>query len=113
MQTILEEVKVTFPEFEIFEEMDGLPTVAFSFLTRFLEESIKNKNSDIIDRFVDFVNELSISDDIVVIACLSEIHLGLYCSSKIDYKEFKSLLSEHAQSSFQRGIDLWNSQNKK
>ena len=57
MSTELEnKVKSTFPEFEITEEMEGIPVVIFSFLSVWLRECIKNEDQLLIGRFVNFVN---------------------------------------------------------
>ena len=103
-------VKLLFPEFEITEEMKGLPTVIFSFLTSYLIQSIHNKKQDLIDRFAGFVDKLSVEKEPLIVACLNEIFIGLYDSTEADYREFQNKLSEHASDSFQKTIELWKSQ---
>ncbi len=104
---LLQEINSKFPDFIIDEDMDGLPTVIFSFLTGYLIDHIDQKDEKIINKFVVFLNEISNSEDSSVGACVDEIILGLYSDSKIDYRVFMSRLSNETIQRFQVTIDLW------
>jgi len=104
---VLQEIKSRFPDFIIDEDMDGLPTVIFSFLTGYLIDHIVQKDEETMNKFVDFLNKISNSEDPNVMACVDEIILGLYNSSMIDYRVFMSKLSNETIRRFQETIDLW------
>lgn len=104
---VLQEINSKFPDFVIDEDMAGLPTVIFSFLSLYLEDHIVQKDEKIVNKFVVFLNEISNSEDSSVGACVDEIILGLYNNSKIDYRVFMSKLSNETIRRFQVTIDLW------
>lgn len=106
-------IKKEFPEFELTENMIGLPTVVFSFLAIYISDCIDNKKNEIIDRFVIFTNELCdiSNNNSIVDSCLDEVVLGLFSTSEKNYNEFESKLSVKCKTRFKETVDLWNEGN--
>lgn len=108
---ITTDVRKAFPEFEITGDMEGLPTVIFGFLTDHLIRSFKGGNTRIIKSFIDFVDDLSQSDDFIVRSCLEELIISLYSEAGDVYAEFRKQLPAKAADLFSGVVKMWTAGN--
>ena len=101
-------VEQKFPEFKITEEMRGLNTVIFAFLTVDLIEAIKIRNESFQLRFAELVNQMTDSNDDNIGACIDEVFLGISSLSEQELNFFIKNLSIKARSRFEYTLVLWN-----
>lgn len=105
-------VRSTFPGFEITVDMEGLPTVIFGFLTDHLVRAFRAGDTSVVMAFMDFVNDLSRSDDFIVRSCLDELILSLYSEAGDVYTGFRKQLPVNVSEYFSKVIHLWISGNE-
>lgn len=102
-------VSKRFPEFQITEDMKGLPTVIFGFLTGHLIRSFRTGNASVVRSFIDLVNELFRSDDLIARSCLDELVIGLHGEAIDVYTGFQRQVPAEVSVYFSTIIHMWTS----
>ncbi len=81
-ENLIAQVQLRFPDFKICNEMNGLPTVIFGFLTDKLMMAIRNNDQQTQDVFIHLINEMAETEEKIVAASFSEIVAVLYDNLK-------------------------------
>ena len=110
IHTITADVSKRFPEFEIAEDMEGLPTVTFGFLTDHLIRSFREGNISVVMSFIDLVNDLFRSDDFIARSCLDELVISLHSEAGDVYTGFRKQVPAEVSDYFSTTIHMWTSQ---
>ncbi len=109
-ENILDELKSEFPDFKIYKEAEGLPTVVFAFFVDYLSSAFKENDQTTIDKFSQFMSAMCASKDNTIEACIDEVVLGFYTDSERPYEALKKNMSGEIQERFDKTTEFWNRQ---